>query len=237
MYIISSFHDYYDTAMSYGIDKSCVYARDVSEIHFNLKIDLPREVQITFSNGIGLRIIPMIIGFCGKMYPTIKFEYSPGYGILQAPKDEYFFRFQDFEDKINMTIGFDKKTRYFWSRGYINSESTAKLFFENEFTSLLSMFREYHAPVILIEESSKTRTDIKLTVNPNLRQLQFVKHKDPYTAFQEISMYLAGVLGNKEKSTVQISDKDMLKQKGFDEYSFKTMKGDKKPRAKNRGKG
>ena len=49
-------------------------------------------------------------------------------------------------------------------------------------------------------------------------------------------LYVLGKNFFTEKDTVDISDKDRLQQRGFDKYSFKTMKGDKKPRAKNRGK-
>lgn len=233
MLIVSSFHDYYDTSMAWGIDKDCVYSRDVAEIHFHGSNDLPYEKELNLPHGVKLKIIPMIIGFCGQMYPTIKCEYT---GDIRL-KDEFFFRYEDFESFAGQRGYLEMKTKYFWYRDHIISQAGAKRFFENKFESYQKYFREYHAPVFLIEKSNKPgRVNIKLTINPSLRQLQFVKHKDPFTAFQEIFMFLSGVLGNKEKSTVQISDKDMLKQKGFDQYSFKTGKGEKKPRAKNRGK-
>ena len=45
--------------------------------------------------------------------------------------------------------------------------------------------------------------------------------KNSYSAFQDIYMYISGVLGNTEKNMVQISDKDMLYKRGFNKWSFK----------------
>lgn len=57
---------------------------------------------------------------------------------------------------------------------------------------------------------------------------------DPFTAFQEISMFLGGVLKRTEVDTVDIGDEAMRDEKGFDEWSFKRHKDDVKKKRKLR---
>lgn len=66
--------------------------------------------------------------------------------------------------------------------------------------------------------------------NPILKHYQFQKNIDANTAYQEISMFFCGVLGNIEKEMVNISDKDMRDAKGFNNMSFKKEPGGKKRR-------
>jgi len=55
-----------------------------------------------------------------------------------------------------------------------------------------------------------------------------------YMAYQEIAMYISGVLGIGEPDTLEISDEDMRDEKGFFDMSFKKDAGVTKPR--RRGK-
>ena len=73
------------------------------------------------------------------------------------------------------------------------------------------------------QERLKKWTDItgKAYTNPVLKDFQFFRAVSTYQAFQEISMYISGVIGVGEKNTVTISDKDMRDAKGFDDWSFK----------------
>jgi hypothetical protein len=44
---------------------------------------------------------------------------------------------------------------------------------------------------------------------------------DSFTAFQEISMFLGGVLGAGEKNIVEVEDKYKITQHGFNKWSFR----------------
>ena len=60
--------------------------------------------------------------------------------------------------------------------------------------------------------------------NPVLRDLEFQRVMDPFTAFQEIAMFLGGVLAVEDKAPLRAgSDEVVARQKGFDEWSFRTM--------------
>jgi hypothetical protein len=61
-------------------------------------------------------------------------------------------------------------------------------------------------------------------VNPyTLKQLGFAKALDPYSAFQELSMWIGGVLGGTSPETVKIvDDKVLIENHGFDNrFSFR----------------
>lgn len=61
--------------------------------------------------------------------------------------------------------------------------------------------------------------------NPELRHYGIQSIIDAPSINQEISMYISGVLGNTEKNTIEISDKDKIVGKGFDnKISFRTRK-------------
>ena len=62
-----------------------------------------------------------------------------------------------------------------------------------------------------------------LILNNNLEDLEFYKIIDPFTAYQELSMYIGGVIALNEPDMVEIDDRNMRNKKGFDECSFKHM--------------
>lgn len=238
MYITSKYHDYYDSASAYGIDKECVYRRDLKEIDIP-KINLPYWAE-KHTHGFKLTLRPMILGFCGDIYPAVVFEYEFEKNvyplIAPVPKNEIVYNFDVYRTRLQeLGVSLDSGKRFFWHRDYLDHDKGAENFFNDNYDDFKDLFRKYHVPIFSLQHKP-SRTGFVLTLNPKLNTIQFMKVKDPHTAFQDIFMYLSGVLGNKEKDTVKISDKDMLKQKGFDQYSFKTGKGEKKPRAKNRGK-
>ena len=73
-----------------------------------------------------------------------------------------------------------------------------------------------------------------LVVNPCLRDLEFQRVVDPFTAHQELSQYLSGVLTNNNEPP-QLTDQKVKRDKaGFDNNSFKTRSPGKK--AKRRTK-
>jgi len=55
-------------------------------------------------------------------------------------------------------------------------------------------------------------------VEPDLR---FQKVVDSFTAFQEISMFISGVLGQTENPMITTSDRDLAISKGFTQLSFR----------------
>ncbi len=70
------------------------------------------------------------------------------------------------------------------------------------------------------------KTQRKIVYNASLKELEFFRLFDPYTAFQEISMFLGG-LAVPLKEIPQVPDKIMVGIKGFDQWSFRKLPGKK----------
>jgi hypothetical protein len=204
MLIVSRFHDYYDTIKSFGIDKTVVYNRKKEETFF--------KGPHMYSDGLFQKPFraTRIIGFCGKLYPLLE---TKGFLI--------------YDRKIALDVVKDS-----WNKKDIN-----KCFSEDiKDPGLLKIFVEKKVPVFIYGdylagkyENGKSR---QLILNPKLSDWGFQSVKDPVTAFQDIYMYISGVLGVSAPETVEISDKEMAKKKGHDgEWSFRKPPG---KRGKNR---
>ena len=237
MYIISyKKKDYYDgVAGTTGIDKSIVYDRQIIEIE---EKDLPNEFK-RYNSGSNpkrsiflkleeaiikpeLRVLyahasPFIIGFCGKLYVGWKL-YSEGTS-RQA---------HSFNMELITTITYDNEN----IKKLVQPHSWGGSFEDNLNYVLtydpIEMFRALNTPVF-IYDSDYDRKDIdkywrnhpKFFINPLLKEYQFYKVFNAAQAFQEISMFLGGVLGNREKEIVNVADKYKITQHGFDKWSFR----------------
>lgn len=237
MLLISKFNDYYDSALAGGIDKTIVYRRKTKEIErpewMDRKYWFPELIsKYSWSNSIdykstfntininGVRyefnLKVFIIGFCGTVYKGVRLKHGKVYsGINYNPTYHYSMhsltkemnrlgiifktenvRCFDFEP-INCPQMIEAKYVSFYNNGAIHSEYRQERL--NKWRDLTN----------------------KAYLEPVLKDFQFYRAVPTYTAFQEISMYISGVIGVGEKETITISDEDMRDAKGFNEWSFK----------------
>lgn len=61
----------------------------------------------------------------------------------------------------------------------------------------------------------------QLVTNPCLKDFQFYRVKDAFTVYQELDMFISGVLGHPGVPLIEITDKDRIQQHGFDKWSFR----------------
>jgi len=79
-------------------------------------------------------------------------------------------------------------------------------------------YSDKHIPEITTAESY-------LVVNPFLKNLDFFRVMDSFTAMQEIHMYLNGTLSSQVDPVMPVgSDEVLAASKGFDKYSFRKPK-------------
>ncbi len=64
------------------------------------------------------------------------------------------------------------------------------------------------------------KREYKIVYNACLKELDFFKVIDTYTAFQELQMFMGG-MARPNKPIPHVSDKNMVSIKGFDEWSFR----------------
>lgn len=235
MYIISKFKDYYDSALGVtGVDKSIVYDRKNIEIE-NKEIPLEAYKPLISETLWGYEhqhilhlnknerrykdVEYFLVGFCGKYYLGFKFYYLAENDPLK--RYEIDFKYDLDEVRKHLDLGTHKK--FSWKRHGDHFESLVKAV--NEYDSDV-IFRKYNTPCFVYHYATKlsksTRVGRKLlTINPNLKEFEFAKAVDPFTAFQEIQMYISGVLGINEKEVIVVSDKDRIAAHGFDKWSFR----------------
>lgn len=229
MLIISKFKDYYDgVAGSMGVDKKIVYERQQKIIErrdvefperfkykpFKEKVksnDVFQQISNFSYNryyGFGniddrLEVNPFIIGFCGKYYLGWKKK------TLLDTKVTY--KFDDVKDYID-----NKYNTLFNFMNIHDLMNTIKNMDD------MSLFREYNTPIFVIDYTLGRKRDDEFIVNPVLKNYDFYKIFDSYTAFQELQMFIGGVLGSNEKNTVEVDDKHKIEQHGFDyKWSFR----------------
>ena len=217
MRIISKFHDYYDSVMKQGMDNLTIYQRDQSEIIVPNKRegDYPviRELNITGQYYAKL----MYIGFCGQIFPAVKVIFPDS-----SSKTLYSFEsLKEYLQEHNLPMRDSKRKRYssYWYYSGNNLSDYEHFFNNKEFKNLPNIFTDKNIPIFTITPSKSY--EVKITLNPCLKDYNFYNLKDPFTCYQEIYMFCSGVLRSGEKEMVTISNQDRIDKHGFDKWSFR----------------
>ena len=243
MYIIAKNKDYYDGVVgSVGIDKTIVYERVIDEITDDK--DMLKEFRHTRNSGwhgvnrenpflnIGYADIDskktkkyekkdfFIVGFCGKLYLGWKLHYK-----VKVRSIETGLMVDDW--KTDIVYGYDKVKEFirdsYW-RGNLKDDVEYVMSYDP-----IEMFREAKSPIFVHDTDAVTKYDkyhriagsTKLVINANLKEYEFYKVVDAFTAFTELQMFIGGVLGTGEKEIVEVEDKYKISQHGFDKWSFR----------------
>lgn len=240
MLISSDFHDYYDSILSYGIDKEVVYNRKYSL--FSEKNKFPdafkginslydttfNTAKYFFSTTIYKNVIlinHITIGFCGKIYFCYDITDDNGTRFLLYTENDFekFFDTASFTDKRKLKdakdgwLNKDKKRIRIYE--CISRKSFRKLK-QDVNINKISLFES--APIWTYTVCQR-KSITNLELNPCLKHLNFQRIIDPATAFQELFMFIGCFLSKKENEIVHLSDNDMRDEKGFDEKSFKNI--------------
>jgi hypothetical protein len=213
MLIQSDFKDYYDCIQSYGQDRSLVYKRFSSVITIR---DYPFFIWGDNNNIVNFD--SFALGFCGKLFKGIKIHF--------IKTDEKLYSF-DFEEVYYIYSSYGSRKSFYWN----NKRNNLKRYFdsaENQ-TFVNKIFLDNTTPIFYIEDNRfgsewrSTNQPYQIHINYNLSKINFQKVVDPYSCFQNISIYLGG-LAHPEKPLPRIPDKIMSEIKGFDKYSFRKRK-------------
>ena len=235
MRIISKFHDYYDSCKKYDLENFPIYNREKKEIILEQKfsfdkklslIDLLPKTSISirrYSNA-SMSVKAILIFFCGKKF--IGYKLSRTYsGLMVKPSlDKICYTIEDIEEFIQHAEDIDQKDFYSTKNhfGYFNHRIVKEILSKNGETFNLDLFSEHKSPVIYLKNLD-IRNEFKLTINPNLKDLEFFKVYNAFTAYQEINMFVSGILSKPEKEMPVISDKLKAQSKEFNEWSFRKL--------------
>lgn len=232
MRLISKYHDYYDSAIGYGIDPNVTYVRKAE----TFKVRTPEYKQHIDKLGIkdfiharhtikrgDMNIKSFMLIFCGKAYYGIRFEYIRN-GTAREHLPVIYGVFYDFDSAefwfnkwgLDIESTLEKKRELWYNSASVKiiKEHFNKV---HEHQKFIDYTFELDAPAIYIGPDY-------ITTNPRLVALEFYKAKAPFEAFQELSMYISGVMGGSSPKLVELTDKDLIAKHGFDKKSFRKEK-------------
>lgn len=241
MYIISKKKDYYDgVAGTTGIDKTIVYEREVIEVDednmpkfFRRKKGFWRKGERNPFHELSYHKLKkeyrdvcdehahFIIGFCGKLYIGWKL-----YRVIDDTSKKISTEFVYDADYIKSIL-----EQSSWHNNLDDSIDYIQTF------DAIEIFRELNTPVFVYDAdygrgyfygNSYNNHKPKFLINPLLKEYEFFKVFDTFQAFQEIQMFMGGVLGKGEKEILVVEDKYKIAQHGFDKWSFRKMPEDGK---------
>ena len=213
-------HDFYDVGLSMGIDPTITLLRGKSKSVSVEKAGgtvLSRKLEQKnrfWQMGTSVRSVAVV--FCQKVYR--------GALVSGVKNDEGIWS----ADKIRAWAAQEKNREVVVESNWRDSKMTLEEYFTPFETS--TTLRDYMIAnkfSILIERDQQamySHEDKTFEVNPyTLKQLGFAKALDPYTAFQELSMWIGGVLGGTSPEIVTIrDDKVLIENHGFDNrFSFR----------------
>jgi len=234
MRIISKFHDYYDSVQSYGTDDT-LYVRKTETIEnesiYNYFKDILDKATTTMYRDLHFGVFideVTVILFCGKVY-TLLVCRTPkkSRGHIQTFDHHVLYDTDSFSKLINKK---DKKAvkEFNNSRSWrANTRRKLDKFFSYSgsiYGDALELHFEYKTPIIKL--SKDPRNGISIEKDSELKRYKFFKVLDTYTCFQELSMFISGVMGGQCPPMIEISDKVRLEKHGFDKWSFRKHKDD-----------
>ena len=225
MRIISGVRDYYDCIQATGQDTDIVYLRRPRET----TKDAPFPVcRVGCLNRTRVCVDQSIIGFCGKIYPVIELTNMREDG----GKSVFCYQLKQVDEYVEAHCKKDvrkayrdTRRKYQWQaylrRAVFKSYFDACHRAQDQFEYL---FREEQSPIFVAYHRrwNPIGSGYAVTFDALLKDLEFYRVFDTYSAFQELMMYLGGVLGAPSRPIPEVSDKDMVGAKGFNEWSFRT---------------
>ena len=214
MKIISKFKDYYDS-INYPGDDSLLFKRieideiiDTSNIkHLDPNILSQRCYCIGHRGKYVLNEFAHIdiICFCGLFY-----VYHPIKTKFDVPDYKLEFKISKFEDYLELIKPHDLHKYKVWTLKRHNAFINIRNHFKN-------IFIDKNIVYCRISNYRSSKNSFKITYHfKSLKDIRFQSIFDPYTAFQEIEMFLGNYLNN-NKEIIDIKDsKVLLESKGFD---------------------
>jgi hypothetical protein len=258
MRIISKFKDYYDGAMGLGMDTSVLFMRQKPETLEEEGLDKRKEVPKAyksicpnisissyFTKDFQVSFCPVSIYFCGKVYRGLRVLVKSGsFSTSSTLYDKTFYSLDQFISFMEFHKFNIVDTR---GRGLENNlfkRPTVK-------KDLEKFFQGTYDDRDFVEQRIREKTVIALysvnpftyfwdrfthevVLNPKLSDYEFYRVHPAPQAYQEIEMYISGVLGEANKEPINISDKDRIYQHGFNERSFRKDPDPSKKRNRTR---
>jgi len=241
--------DYYDGA-SYGVDNDVVFVRNQEEILFPEQ-DLPLHINTDLSyysrrdRNKALNLV--YVFFAGEVYPALRvieakksfYNSNPHVGDYENIFDwsKYAWEYHnvdfiyDYDEALQIVENYSEDTMSFLGRErkkdiyehFNYNKNITSWMIENRIVTGL-LHRKSSGPSIARDSKNKTLRYVQMWNGDFMHTLQFFKVKDAFTANQEISMYVGGVLPKPGAQTVELNNEERIQKAGFDlKVSFRNM--------------
>ena len=227
MRILSEVHDYYDSVQKSGQDATLLYVRRPRTVRYENSSRYPRPTthkRWWFYHSDRLEVREHVIGFCGKVYGVLVLAKPLAEGHRTAPAICYTL---DEVDRFIEASYKPKQVQAYYAETYkrnwrsLQRRTVFRTFFEEckaKQNAFSEIFTENRCPVFVAYRGDR---ECSITFNAPLKDFEFFRIFDTYTAFQEIAMFM-GNLAVPLKPISAIPDKDMVEIKGFDKkWSFR----------------
>lgn len=241
MRIISKFKDYYDSAAGYGVDTTVVYERVPKTLpSWSLEEDKQEDVVQYREIAAACRAIvhedhfrqlyrhaefkTIFVGVAGKIYVGLALPYKmfdEEKQLWQKLHNDMYAEMHVWKPENLTDKQLDEKMETAWAgpKELTTMRDWFKLNENARVVENLDLFTKYNmATFVAVQTNHCTSVEI----NPQLQGYGFQRMMDGFTAFQEISMFVTGVLAQKDQMTHVPTDKELLYARGHDDMSFKT---------------
>jgi hypothetical protein len=234
-------NDYYDRGMSLGHDTHITFVRNRNtfimlneciigqdNVCFYIRSNKEKSQLFRYSSNqfrvknndlYTVRCISVI--FCGKRYNGVHISNHIGANEIYIwSKDKFIEYLNEHDHYVNVSA-----SRYL----YETSRKTIDTYFgKHDLTSSEMNYIMENNITIMIHNGKiplgKNQSGWNIN-SDGLKDIQFYKILDAYTAFQEIEMHIGGVLPRPGNPIVVITDDKVKAEKhGFDKFSFRKMK-------------
>lgn len=245
MRIISKFQDYYDSALAFGHDAHVVFDRKESEYIMTANRRMfsgtkhntyPKEYDFmkpilkargSHRKGFDFSFEPFTVAFCGKVYCGIKVSYRKG--SMGEWSSTFVYDITSYTELLTKYgVRLDERqdnSRWSWEpdvKGSALCEKDVETYFARAGEDHVTFFAGKRKPIAICEREDGSVHNHRLRFNAPMSGVAFYKVLDPYTAFQELDMFIGGIMSREENPMAGISDEDLRDKKGFDKMSFKT---------------
>jgi len=241
--------DFYDGGLALGRDEDVVFVRGkhseaevVKPDEAGLKTpveligmkDIDRKYSRAFGNSFGYlnnnevfrqegryQFTTACAWFAGKRYGGVRVTKRPDFG---KPSEEMWF--WDRQAFLNFlgTIGVTMRSPSSVSSYYLD-ENGLKDHFDDRGTAAEQQWAIENGVAVAVWIDDYGQKGWKFNTD-GLKSIDFVRVMDTYAAFQELSMFVGGVMARPGNPMVEITDDKVKAAKhGFDNWSFRKMPG------------
>lgn len=234
MKIISPFQDFYDRALAYGHDDRTIYVRKPEEL-FNSHDPVLRNVRdfdfmfndfahngCTGHDQCSISFHATHVLFCGKMYRGIRVTRKAHWSQPACDKTAVYYDADALVKAVkemggSLAVDYRKTGQMWWGR---------RFFYENSIRDWLAVqgsdaFYNFAVENRYVALVSDPTTPSRVINNAKLADYDFYRVMNPAIAYQEIDMYISGVLPAASMVVSPTPDKYKIQAHGFDKSSFR----------------